>query len=428
MRILFMKKLAEFGLLVVVAFGWLWAERSSAQERSSALYADTDVLEIERKLHDIMLPNVHFEDATLQEAVEFFRKESVELDAEKKGVQFVLRGDTGGIGGVIDLKLSEVPLVEALKYVVEISGTAYRVDGVAVVIGKDVENELMTRRFRVPANFAKMITETTPEKDPFAVPSVPTIKKFNAMNYFGRLGVTFPEGATMTYNRETSTLIVRNYSSNLEMVEAHLWELFDQEPRSIQVLLELYEVTEELGKDLMLRAKNGGGLGVVLEDGEGMFSGRKEADRLVAEGKAKLIGAPGLVTRSGQRAKAEIGRGIDFVSSYQVGKDGKDQAVWSKVLIGARMECDPVLREDKAKIEVNVAFEIGSGEPTIVRRKVVGPASGIERDVESVVIVSQKLTTAAIVYSGETQLIACVPGNVEGTVVLGFLTATASLP
>jgi len=109
---------------------------------------------IARKLREIVLPVIDFEDTTLEEAVDFLRLRCIELDAKeadpiKKGVNFVVAPtkepvvgpladgtpETGIKGPRIQsLRLRNVPLGGALKYICQASGTRFEIDDHAVNI------------------------------------------------------------------------------------------------------------------------------------------------------------------------------------------------------------------------------------------------------------------------------------------------------
>ena len=106
------------------------------------------------KLRGIVIPVIDFEDTTLEEAVDFLRLRCVDLDADeadpvKKGVNFVVAptqepavdpfaegSPKAGIKGprIQSLRLRNVPLGEALKYICQASGTRFEIDDHAVNI------------------------------------------------------------------------------------------------------------------------------------------------------------------------------------------------------------------------------------------------------------------------------------------------------
>ncbi len=170
-----------------------------------------------RKIDNIIIPSIDFEDATVEEAIEFLRQKAIEhdpmeTDPSRKGISFILRNKVapGGIaepaGSPITLKLSNVPLSEVLRYVTELAGLKYKVEPYAIVITPqwDTGTDLFTRTFRVPPDFL-MSGQSQARK--------------TAREILESMGIVFPEGASAVFQPQTSTLIVRNTQANMELVE-----------------------------------------------------------------------------------------------------------------------------------------------------------------------------------------------------------------
>lgn len=75
----------------------------------------------------IILPQVEFRDATLDEAITFIRIKSRDVDTAGKGVNILVK--PGGVAGTISLSLKQVPVNEALRYVAELTGHKLTVEG-----------------------------------------------------------------------------------------------------------------------------------------------------------------------------------------------------------------------------------------------------------------------------------------------------------
>ena len=91
---------------------------------------------LEAKLKSIILPNVAFTNATLDEAVAFLRIKSRDLDTssvDPKGVNILVRQSDKPTPS-ITLDLRDVPLGQALRYVAELSGLEMRVEPFAVIL------------------------------------------------------------------------------------------------------------------------------------------------------------------------------------------------------------------------------------------------------------------------------------------------------
>lgn len=90
------------------------------------------------KLNKIVLPQVEFSSATIEEAIDFLKAKARQFDTtttdeKQKGVPIIVRKDDGPVGR-ISLNLKDVPLVEALRYTTELAGYRYDVAPYAVLV------------------------------------------------------------------------------------------------------------------------------------------------------------------------------------------------------------------------------------------------------------------------------------------------------
>jgi len=96
---------------------------------------------VQQKLEKIIFPTVSFQNATIQQALEYLRVKSRDLDTisadtAQKGVSFVVKMD-GATAVPISLDLKNVPLIDALRYCTELAGMKYRVEAHAVMIASE---------------------------------------------------------------------------------------------------------------------------------------------------------------------------------------------------------------------------------------------------------------------------------------------------
>ena len=199
------------------------------------------------KLQETIIPIIDFNEATLKEAIDFLRQKSIEhdpleTDPTRRGVNFIIKDSTGGPSDddppsrPITLRLSNVPLVEAIKYVTELAGLRYKVETWAIVIVPqwDAGGDMFTRTFRVPPTF--LTRNSYPAaigEDPFAPAEVDRRNRpRTAKDILESVGVTFGEGASAFYDPRTSSLIVRNTESNMELVDAYVESLPSSRPGS----------------------------------------------------------------------------------------------------------------------------------------------------------------------------------------------------
>jgi hypothetical protein len=83
--------------------------------------------------HPLILPQVEFRDATLDEAITFIRMKAREVDPAKKGVN-ILRKPGAGPEAKITLSLKQVPVNEALRYVASLAGHGLTNEGETFVL------------------------------------------------------------------------------------------------------------------------------------------------------------------------------------------------------------------------------------------------------------------------------------------------------
>ncbi len=209
---------------------------------------------IKNKLDSIIIPLIDFEDVSVEEAIDFLRLRTIELDTSeldpnRKGIGFVIRkprisgGDAGldadaagGLGAAQDpgalrikeLRLRNVPISEALTYICEQTKLRWKITDRALMItpATETDEDLFTRVFRVPPDFmAKLGGGGGGESgadDPFSdEPAEPATLRApkSEMELLQNNGVKFPEGASVKFNPGNNTLMVRNTPTNLDLVE-----------------------------------------------------------------------------------------------------------------------------------------------------------------------------------------------------------------
>ena len=87
---------------------------------------------VEQKAASIILPSVQFSEATFDEAVEYFRVKSRQIDPQKAGVNIVV--PPGPTTVSLNLALQNVPLSTALHYVAQLSNLDLRYQENAVIL------------------------------------------------------------------------------------------------------------------------------------------------------------------------------------------------------------------------------------------------------------------------------------------------------
>ena len=240
-------------------------------------------------LRTIMIPSIDLEQVSIEEAIDYLRSRSIELDTTTtdpalKGVNFVLNlgNDPTGPGQQVrairfDLKVNNVPLEKALAYVCDQTRTQYTVDDFAVTIrpvGTDGV-DLISRSYKVPPDFlsSDAVAADKPADDPFGGDNKEEgllAKRVTAEVKLRSYGVPFPEGATASYNGQSSTIFVKNTAGNQDIVQQVVDSIAQTEPVQVVVRVTMIKVQEdrlkELGFDWVLNNVGLGGGGITGGD------------------------------------------------------------------------------------------------------------------------------------------------------------------
>lgn len=246
---------------------------------------------INEKMGRIRFPSVQFQGASLEEAIEFLRVKSRDLDVQeadpaKKGVNIILKTGDTPVSATISIDLTDVPMAEALRYITELAGMKFKVDSYAVLVVpiSETSTEMYQRIFRVPPDFLSMGDSTgggggaapAAAADPFAAAPAgggasALIQRQSAKQILEGQGIPFPDGSSAVFNKTTSQLIVRNTQPNLDLVETFVDSMVGNLPKQIYITTKFVEVsqknTDELGFDWLLGGFNVPGSNSVFGSG-----------------------------------------------------------------------------------------------------------------------------------------------------------------
>lgn len=243
----------------------------------------TGVVYINNKLRSIIIPVVDFDTTTVEEAIDFLRQrsrelDSTELDQDRKGINFVIRkarveGGTpdetldaeGGLGTVNpgsttirELKLRNVPISTVLQYICDQAGLRYKVDEFAVTLlpNSAAEGEdPVTRRWQVPPTFLSDLAGQSgggggASDDPFAASGSGGLgggleARQPLIDILKDKGINFPEGTSASYLPGSSILVVKNTPSSLDLIDVLVEDIIGGTPKMIKILTKFVEVTQE---------------------------------------------------------------------------------------------------------------------------------------------------------------------------------------
>ena len=252
---------------------------------------------ITEKLKRIIIPRIDFEDTTVEEAIDFLRLRSAELDTleldpARKGVNFVVRRPraTNPVAGAADagaealpaegaealpaagadpgtlrvreLRVRNVPLSVALKYICDQTKLRYKVDDFAVTLVPQTETgeDIFTRTFSVPPDFQTSLegggggAAGGGEVDPFAEPAAgggaaKLVARKPIKELLMQSGIAFPEGTSATLS-SNGVLLVTNTPTELDKVEQLVTASTEKQPKQVKITTKFVEISQENGEEL----------------------------------------------------------------------------------------------------------------------------------------------------------------------------------
>jgi general secretion pathway protein D len=222
----------------------------------------TNVAGIYEKLESIIIPELNFTDVDVADAVRFLNEQSKALDPERKGINFVLKANpttsaaSAGneapppIQRSITLNLRQVPLIEVLNFIKNLTNLQYKVEEYAVFIFPSTETSdvLVIRSFSVPPSFFTVTPRPTGEVGATGVETVQFVTA-DVKQELEQKGVKFPAGASAAYLPRSNKLIVRNTLDQINLIGQLL---ADQSDISTQIEIEtkFIEFSQDKLKDL----------------------------------------------------------------------------------------------------------------------------------------------------------------------------------
>ncbi len=245
---------------------------------------------ITAKLKTIVIPRIDFEDTTVEEAIDFLRLragelDTTELDPARKGVNFVIRrpraataaaGDAGLPAGgadalplaagdpgtlrVRELRIRNVPLAVALKYICDQTKLRYKVDDFAVTLVPLAEGgeDVFTRTFRVPPDFNTALDSSGggadggAAADPFAETKSGTATltaRKPILELLKGAGIVFAEGSSATLSN-SGVLLVTNTPTELDKVEQLVQTISNTKPKQVKITTKFVEISQENNEEL----------------------------------------------------------------------------------------------------------------------------------------------------------------------------------
>lgn len=196
------------GVAILAAGLALVAVSASAGSPATA-QVPTRYVSLQTKLKSIVIPEVDFKDARVEDVFEFIIDASREYDTlsskDRKGVNIILNVTQADRDKTVTFKGKKFSVMQLVETLCTIGRLDYTIRGnFMMVASRGAKAEGGTRVVRTYAMPLTLVSE---------------IKKEGAKKYFESMGVRFPEGASARYVAATGRLIVVNTPKNTQMLD-----------------------------------------------------------------------------------------------------------------------------------------------------------------------------------------------------------------
>ena len=221
-------------------------------------FTDAHIRDVLKYLSEVSGINIVVDEGLFPKSSGASLPDEVELTDEGETAE--LGQGTQHISAGITISLTNIPLIEALKYILSVKGLKYKIDEYAIVVTTPerlAEVEMETRYYHLIAGagifteFAKKI-KGDDDDDSIqhgASKGLEEKKQITIKDVMEQSGIPFPKGSKVFLDQRTGTLIVRNTPINLKLVEEIL-RMLDIAPFQVEIEARFVEINEDIVKEL----------------------------------------------------------------------------------------------------------------------------------------------------------------------------------
>ncbi len=262
------------------------------------------------------------------------------------------------------------------------------------------KDKLETRTYRGPPGFIQRLNalaDQPPEEpaDPFAATNMEAVhSRVRSPQIIESLGLTFPEGASASFNPKTSTLVIRNTPANHALVAAAIEKLLLTSPRTIAITTHVLQGPGPLLRRLAAQASR-------KSDHHAEFA---ELLAAVKAGTVLHLDTARLETKPGTRAT--VNQGSERKTLCELSLDDKAQPVPKQETrhIGLNIELEPTTSKDSPFVNLILSAEYHTAPPLEHREHLID-TQGRRLELPLTDFFTSKTTTDITLSSGSTRLL-----------------------
>ncbi len=207
-----------------------------------------------------IIPEINFTNAHLRDVIQYLSKiGGVNIILDESVLTETSEGEDAD--DRITISLKNIPLIEALKYILITKGMEFRIEDHAIWIAKNVDDiEMVTRTYSLPRGTGvERILSYEGETKQDEVSGSSTIETGGDITQLLREAVPFPPSSKVFLDPRTSTLLITNTVANHTLIEGVLKNL-SRATIQVQIEAKFVRISEtdedELGLELFLNGNN----------------------------------------------------------------------------------------------------------------------------------------------------------------------------
>lgn len=244
-----------------------YAKKGSQKQTSEG--GESNLARMTRKLQEMRIPSLNFNQADIQTVVQVLTAKSRELDPSKDGINFVLITESTPAPAptkpgekeapaptpvqvpAVTINLQDVPMLEALRFISSITNLQVKVEDRAVLLlpPNVVSSVLQTRTFAVPGGFFEGGLKAAPKSSGSTETTKVDTVKIDVKKQLIDKGIQFPDGATAAFLSGSSRLVVKNTPDQLDIIDALIRGSNIETPQ-VEIETRLVEFTDDQLKAL----------------------------------------------------------------------------------------------------------------------------------------------------------------------------------
>jgi len=253
-------ELVERKRILEVTQAWIPPQANEASENGEKETTETPIISAEKQAllakSNRVIPEINFTNAHLRDVIQYLSRISgvnIILDESVLSSEDTTVASDTAEDDRVSISLKNIPLLEALKYILITKGMKYRIEDHAIWIARNVDDvEMVTRTYLLPSGtgvqrMLKYDGET--KQDEIAGGS--SIETGGDITQLLKEAVPFPPNSKIFLDPRTSTLIITNTIANHSLIEDVLKNL-SKPPIQVQIEAKFVKIREDDANELGL--------------------------------------------------------------------------------------------------------------------------------------------------------------------------------